>query len=54
MAATASGPAPPPNSRAGDRQQPLAEILEYALSKPEVRVVSARRMLDWVEDPVPL
>ncbi|MCP4655341.1 MAG: polysaccharide deacetylase family protein [bacterium] len=43
-----------PGSSAADRQQALVEILEYALSKPEVRVVSAKQILDWVEDPVPL
>jgi len=43
-----------PNSSAADRRQALAEILEYALSKPEVRVVSAKQILDWVEDPVAL
>jgi peptidoglycan/xylan/chitin deacetylase (PgdA/CDA1 family) len=43
-----------PNSTPGERQQALAEILEYALSKPDVRVVSARQILDWVRVPVAL
>ncbi|MDH3308780.1 MAG: polysaccharide deacetylase family protein [Acidimicrobiia bacterium] len=45
-------PADTPNSTASDRQQALQEILEYALSKPDVRVVSAQQILDWVRDPV--
>jgi hypothetical protein len=42
------------NSSARDRQQALAEFLDYALSKPDVRVVSAKQILDWLEAPVSL
>jgi hypothetical protein len=42
------------NATAAQRQEALAEILDYALSKPEVRVVSARQLLDWVRAPVSL
>ena len=42
------------NSTAAERQQALAEALEYALSKPEVRVVSAAQILEYVRSPVAL
>ena len=42
------------NSSASERRQALEEILNYALSKPEVRVVSAKQILDWLRDPVRL
>lgn len=41
-------------STAEDRRQALAEILDYALSRPEVRVVTAKQILDWLRNPVPL
>jgi hypothetical protein len=37
-----------------ERQMALAEILDYALSKPDVRVVSAQQILEWVNSPVAL
>jgi peptidoglycan/xylan/chitin deacetylase (PgdA/CDA1 family) len=40
------------NATAEERQMALAEILDYALSKAEVRVVSARQILEWVRAPV--
>jgi hypothetical protein len=41
-----------PNER--DRQEAIEEFLAYALSKPEVRVVSHKQVLDWVRNPVSL
>jgi peptidoglycan/xylan/chitin deacetylase (PgdA/CDA1 family) len=43
-----------PNTTAEERRQALREILDYALSKPEVRVVSAQQILDWVRNPAAL
>ncbi len=37
-----------------ERQQAVEEFIDYALSKPEVRVVSNKQILDWVRNPVPL
>jgi hypothetical protein len=39
---------------AEERRGALREIVNDALSRPEVRVVSARQILDWVRDPVSL
>jgi len=41
-------------STAEDRRQALAEILDYALSRPEVRVVTAKQLLDWLRGPAGL
>ncbi len=43
-----------PNSTAAQRRQALAEVLEEALRRPEVRVVSARQLLDWLRHPAAL
>ncbi|HTJ43906.1 MAG TPA: hypothetical protein VL463_17490, partial [Kofleriaceae bacterium] len=45
---------PTPNSTYQDRRAALAEFLDYALSKPDVRVVPNRVILDWLRAPVPL
>lgn len=37
-----------------ERQEAIEEFIEYALSKPEVRVVSMKEIVDWVRDPVPV
>ena len=37
-----------------ERQQAVAEFIDYALSKSAVRVVSNKQILDWVRNPVPL
>ena len=44
------------DARAGtaERQQALLEMLDYALSLPDVRVVSPIDVLNWMNDPVPL
>jgi hypothetical protein len=39
---------------AEERREALREILEYALSRPEVRVVTARQILDWLRNPAPM
>ena len=43
-----------PNATVDERQQAIEEFIDYALSKPEVRVVSGKQLLDWVRNPVPL
>lgn len=43
-----------PNSTAKERLSALKEFLDYVLTKPEVRVVSALELLDWIRNPVPL
>jgi peptidoglycan/xylan/chitin deacetylase (PgdA/CDA1 family) len=42
-----------PNSTAEERRRALAEVLADALARPEVRVVSARQLVDWLENPAP-
>lgn len=37
-----------------DRQEVMSEFIDYALTKPEVRIVSAKELLDWILDPVAL
>jgi hypothetical protein len=39
---------------AEERRRALREILEIALARPEVRVVSARQLLEWLRHPAPL
>lgn len=43
-----------PNAPLEDRQQTLKEFIQYALKKPDVRIVSAIECLDWIRKPVPL
>lgn len=45
---------PLPNSTAAERRAALAALLDDALRRPEVRVVSARQLLDWLRHPAPL
>ena len=40
-----------PNSSVEERQQALEEFIDYALSIPEVRIVSAKELLDWIREP---
>ena len=35
-----------------ERQQAVEEFIDYALSRPEVRIVSNRQLLDWLRNPV--
>lgn len=37
-----------------ERQEAVEEFTRYVLSKPEVRVVTVKQMLDWIRNPVPL
>jgi hypothetical protein len=37
-----------------DRRKAIADFLAYALSYPEVRVVSTKAVLDWIRNPVAL
>lgn len=39
---------------AEERRRALREILDIALARPEVRVISARQLLDWLRNPAPL
>jgi hypothetical protein len=43
-----------PNATLEERQQAIEEFLDYALSKPMVRVRSNAEILEWVRNPVPL
>jgi peptidoglycan/xylan/chitin deacetylase (PgdA/CDA1 family) len=43
-----------PNATVEERQEALIEFIDYALSKPWVRIVSAKELLDWRRDPSPL
>lgn len=44
----------PPNASMAERRAALEEVLDYALNHQEVRVVSIKKILDWVKNPVPL
>jgi hypothetical protein len=37
-----------------DRQAAISELIDYMTSHPEVRVASAKAMLDWIRNPTPL
>jgi peptidoglycan/xylan/chitin deacetylase (PgdA/CDA1 family) len=43
-----------PNSTAKERREALGEFLDYALSKPETRVVTVKNVLDWMRKPAAL
>jgi Polysaccharide deacetylase len=43
----------PPQTTVQERRDALREFLDYALSKPEVRVVNARELLSWLRSPAP-
>lgn len=42
-----------PNSSPSERRQALADFVDYALTKPEVRLTPIRDVLDWMRDPIP-
>jgi hypothetical protein len=44
----------PPNATVAERQAAIEEFIDYAISKPEVRVTSAKQVLDWIRNPEPL
>jgi len=37
-----------------DRQKAIADFLKYALTYPEVRIVTSKAVLDWIRNPVAL
>jgi peptidoglycan/xylan/chitin deacetylase (PgdA/CDA1 family) len=39
------------NSNVVERQQALKEFIDYALTIPEVRIVSTKELLDWIMNP---
>jgi len=43
-----------PRSRVGDRQAALEELVDAALARPDVRMIAARDLVSWLEDPLPL
>jgi Polysaccharide deacetylase len=45
-------PENPPKTTVQERREALREFLDYAISKPEVRVVSAKELLGWIHAPV--
>src|SRR5262249_51950119 len=47
-------PENPPKTTVQERREALSEFLNYALSKPEVRIVNARELLSWLQSPIPL
>jgi hypothetical protein len=42
------------NATVAERQAAMEELIEYAFSKPEVRIVPVKKILDWIRNPVPL
>jgi hypothetical protein len=42
------------STSADERRQALREILDYALFRPEVRVVTAKQLVDWMRHPAPM
>ena len=47
-------PEKPPQTTPQERRDALLEFVDYALTKPEVRFVSARELLAWMHSPKPL
>jgi hypothetical protein len=41
----------PPGATVEERREALREFLDYALSKPEVRIVSSKELLAWLQQP---
>jgi hypothetical protein len=37
-----------------ERQAAISEFIDYATSKPMVRVTTAKNTLDWIRNPTPL
>jgi peptidoglycan/xylan/chitin deacetylase (PgdA/CDA1 family) len=44
----------PANSTAKERREAIEEFVQYVLTKPEVRVVTTKNILDWIRNPVAL
>lgn len=47
-------PETPPGATVQERRDAFREFLDYALSKPPVRVVSSKELLAWLKNPAPL
>jgi Polysaccharide deacetylase len=45
---------PLPQASVADRRAAVVEFLRYAITIPEVRVVTTKAVLDWIRKPVPL
>jgi hypothetical protein len=45
---------PPPNATYQERREAIQEFLDYALTKPEVRIVPNKAILDWIRKPTAL
>jgi peptidoglycan/xylan/chitin deacetylase (PgdA/CDA1 family) len=43
-----------PNATTTQMQEAISEFIEYALSKPEVRVTTADNVIKWCQNPTPL
>ena len=43
-----------PNATVQECRQTIEEFVTYILTKDEVRIVSARQLVEWMRDPVPL
>jgi len=43
-----------PQANLEERQQAIEEFIDYALTKPAVRIVSAKELLDWILNPYSL
>jgi hypothetical protein len=42
------------NASVAERKAAVVEFLNYALTHPEVRIVTTKAVLDWIRNPVPL
>ena len=45
---------PPRAMNLTERQTAFESFIDYALSKPDVRIVSLQELLDWMRNPQPL
>jgi hypothetical protein len=43
-----------PNVTVEERQQALIEFINYILTLPDVRIISAKELIDWMKAPTPL
>jgi hypothetical protein len=42
------------NATLAERKAAIVEFINYALTKPDVRIVTTKAVLDWIRNPVPL
>jgi hypothetical protein len=45
---------PAMNASTAERRQAIVDFIKYALTFPDVRIVTTKAVLDWVRNPVPL